>query len=165
MWNRIFKPVWGAKEGGRRLWLWIFIFLTLELLLIRWLQELQRQRSETVSRRKTEIQIAKEPLPIPEEKAPLQIAKKPSPEPTREKAAIVKAKRASPKAVDFRRIDGIGPKVNQLLHEAGIRTYEQLADSSEEKLRAILGEANLYMINPESWPEQAREVAGREGKD
>lgn len=165
MWNRMFRPIWQAKEGGRRWWLWFFIFLTLELLLIRWLQQLQSERSKPRARRQTEIEVAKEPLPKPEEKAPLQVVKEPLPAPKREKAAVERAKGTLPKAADFRRIEGIGPKVNQVLHEAGIRTYEQLANSSEEELRAILREANLYMINPESWPEQAREVAGREHKD
>lgn len=142
MWNRMFKSVWGAQERGRRWWLWFFVFLTLELLLIRWLQELQRQRSKPTTRRKTEIWVAKEPLPKAKEKAPLRVAEERLPE-----------------AADFRRIEGIGPKVNQLLHEAGIRTYQQLADSSEEDLRRILGEANLYMINPETWPEQATRAA------
>lgn len=140
--NRMFGPIWGAKERGRRWWLWFFVFLTLELLLIRWLQQLQREGSKPLTRRNTEIQVATEPLAKPEEKA-----------------AVEKAEAARPKAMDFRRIEGIGPKVNQLLHEAGIRTYQQLADSSEEDLRAILREANLYMINPKTWPEQAKRAA------
>lgn len=159
MWNRMFKPVWGAKESGRRWWLWFFVFLTLELLLIRWLRELQRQRSQTMTRETTAIQVATEPLPQAKERAPLQVAKEPSPAPEREKASVEKANKTTLEAADFRRIEGIGPKVNQLLHEAGIRTYQQLAGSSEEDLKRILREANLYMINPETWPEQAQLAA------
>jgi predicted flap endonuclease-1-like 5' DNA nuclease len=159
MWNRMFKAVWGAKESGRRWWLWFFVFLTLELLLIRWLRELQRQRSQSLTRETTEIHVARESLPEAKERAPLQVAKEPLPKAEREKTPTEKAKTARPETVDFRRIEGIGPKVNQLLHEAGIRTYQQLAGSSEEDLKRILREANLYMINPETWPEQAQLAA------
>jgi predicted flap endonuclease-1-like 5' DNA nuclease len=159
MWNKIFRPVWEAKESGRRWWLWFFVFLTLELLLIRWLRELQSQRSKALTQGKTETQVAREQLPKTKERAPLQVAKEPVPASAREKAPVRKPKTTLPEAVDFRRIEGIGPKVNQLLHEAGIRTYQQLADSSEEDLRRILREANLYMINPETWPEQAQIAA------
>lgn len=159
MWNSMFKPVWAAKESGRRWWLWFFVFLTLELLLIRWLQELQRQRSKPATSTRTEIEVAKEPLPEPLAKAPLQAAKEPLPEPGKGKAPVKRVKRGVPEAADLRRIEGIGPKVNQLLHEAGIRTYQQLADSSEADLKRILREANLYMINPETWPEQAQIAA------
>jgi predicted flap endonuclease-1-like 5' DNA nuclease len=159
MWNGMFKPVWAAKESGRRWWLWFFVFLSLELLLIRWLRELQRQRSKPPTSTRTEIEMAQEPLPEPPEEAPLQVAKEPLPEPEKARAPVEKVKGAGTEAADFRRIEGIGPKVNQLLHEAGIRTYQQLADSSEEGLRGTLREANLYMINPETWPEQAQIAA------
>jgi len=80
----------------------------------------------------------------------------PEPRLEHEEAAAL---RQEVKEDDFRKIEGIGPKVNQLLHDSGIRTYEQLASQSEEQLRAILREANLAMINPGTWPQQAKIAA------
>ncbi len=59
-------------------------------------------------------------------------------------------------------IEGIGPKVNQLLQSAGIFTFAQLAETDVEHLRAILAPAGLRYMDPTSWPEQAR--LARDGK-
>jgi large subunit ribosomal protein L17 len=57
---------------------------------------------------------------------------------------------------DLTVIEGIGPKVDQLLQAAGIQTYAQLAEASTESLKAILEPAGLRMMDPSSWSEQAR---------
>lgn len=59
-------------------------------------------------------------------------------------------------------IEGIGPKINQLLQSAGIFTFAQLAETDVEHLRAILAPAGLRFIDPTSWIEQAR--LARDGK-
>jgi predicted flap endonuclease-1-like 5' DNA nuclease len=58
---------------------------------------------------------------------------------------------------DLTRIEGIGPKMAQVLGEAGITTFVQLAATTPARLREILDAAgNRYrMIDPGSWPEQA----------
>ena len=66
---------------------------------------------------------------------------------------------ATPEIDDLRQIEGIGPKVAGLLQEAGITSFGQLARSSEEQLREILKGAGLAMMNPSTWPEQARLAA------
>lgn len=63
---------------------------------------------------------------------------------------------------DLTLLEGIGPKINRLLHEAGIRTFAQLAVSEVSELRAILDPAGLQFIDPSSWAAQARLAA--EGK-
>ena len=63
---------------------------------------------------------------------------------------------------DLTIIEGIGPKINQLLQAAGIQTFAQLADTSPESLKAILEPAGLRLIDPGSWSEQARLLS--EGK-
>ncbi len=55
----------------------------------------------------------------------------------------------------LKKLEGIGPKVEQILNEAGITTYAELAKSDAEKLRGILADAKLQMMNPDSWAEQA----------
>lgn len=56
---------------------------------------------------------------------------------------------------DLTVIEGIGPKVNLLLYNAGIQTFAQLANTNPENLKSILQPAGLHFINPESWVEQA----------
>ena len=66
--------------------------------------------------------------------------------------------RSTPEEKDnLRKIEGIGPKVAQLLNDAGILTFEQLAQTQVDRLRAILEEAGgiFKAMDPASWPEQA----------
>ena len=58
---------------------------------------------------------------------------------------------------DLRRIEGIGPKIAQLMNGGGIFTFAQMAASSVERLQGILDEAgDRYRVhNPGSWPMQA----------
>ena len=60
-----------------------------------------------------------------------------------------------PEPEDLSIIEGIGPKINTVLQEAGISTYSQLSRTDEIKLREILKGASLSRFNPETWPEQA----------
>jgi uracil permease len=57
---------------------------------------------------------------------------------------------------DLTKIEGIGPKISTVLRQAGIGCYSDLADMTVERLKEILKEANLVLVNPGSWPEQAR---------
>jgi predicted flap endonuclease-1-like 5' DNA nuclease len=56
-------------------------------------------------------------------------------------------------------IEGIGPKIAQLLRVEGINTYNQLSNMEQADLRAILDRANLRIIDPGTWPRQARLAA------
>jgi predicted flap endonuclease-1-like 5' DNA nuclease len=60
---------------------------------------------------------------------------------------------------DLTRIEGIGPKVQALLQGAGIRTFRQLAQAEVVRLTALMRAANLPMMDPASWPEQAKLAA------
>jgi predicted flap endonuclease-1-like 5' DNA nuclease len=62
---------------------------------------------------------------------------------------------------DLAEIEGIGPKIAQVLKGAGLVTFAQLADSSVEQLRTILAQAGprFALANPETWPQQARLAA------
>lgn len=68
-------------------------------------------------------------------------------------------KSAAPEPDDLRLIEGVGPKVAALLNGKGITTFRQLAASTEAELRQVLKAARLPMINPATWPEQARLAA------
>lgn len=81
---------------------------------------------------------------------------------------VFEFKRRSPEAVaatepdDLTRIEGIGPKIAALLIQRGIGTYQALAGTDPDRLRALLRAAELYMADPATWPEQAAlAAAGR----
>lgn len=59
---------------------------------------------------------------------------------------------------DLKIIEGIGPKIEGLLKDAGIHTWEELADTEPDQLREILNAAGeSYRIHdPSTWPAQAR---------
>jgi predicted flap endonuclease-1-like 5' DNA nuclease len=61
-------------------------------------------------------------------------------------------------------IEGIGSKVDAVLKEAGIGTWEKLSMATPERLRAVLDTAGKQFkaIDPTSWPEQARLLVHRE---
>jgi len=56
---------------------------------------------------------------------------------------------------DLTKIEGIGPKINSTLQEAGIQTYIQLAASDPAELKQILTNAGIRIGYPDTWPEQA----------
>ncbi|MBP6241725.1 MAG: hypothetical protein KA366_02250 [Hydromonas sp.] len=60
---------------------------------------------------------------------------------------------------DLKVIEGIGPKVAEILHAAGIHQFHELAVTPVAKLDEILDAAGLQMMNPGTWPEQAALIA------
>jgi len=61
---------------------------------------------------------------------------------------------------DLTKIEGIGPKVEQVLKEAGISSFSALSQANAEQLKKSLQVAGLQMMNPAGWIEQA-ELAAR----
>ncbi len=61
------------------------------------------------------------------------------------------------KTDDLKAMEGIGPKIEGLLHAAGIKTWRALADTPVEKIQEILDAAgaNFSLADPASWPQQA----------
>lgn len=83
---------------------------------------------------------------------------------TEEKAPVAKkapAKKAATKGDDLTKIEGVGPKVMEVLVESGIATYADLAKTESTKIAEILIEANsrYKMFDPTTWPEQAQLAA------
>jgi predicted flap endonuclease-1-like 5' DNA nuclease len=64
-------------------------------------------------------------------------------------------------------VEGIGPKIQQLLWQANIFTFEQLAAASVHRLKELLATAGepYHMATPDSWPEQAQLAAGGKWAD
>ncbi|MGC4770294.1 hypothetical protein ACLQ25_15145, partial [Micromonospora sp. DT44] len=64
-------------------------------------------------------------------------------------------------ADDFRRIQGVGPKMAAALQAAGVRTYRQLGELDEPALRDLIRTAGLRGAPAlATWPQQARVLAG-----
>jgi large subunit ribosomal protein L27 len=73
-------------------------------------------------------------------------------------AAAFGYKIKSPNGYDnFEIIEGIGPKINGVLHAAGVHTFDQLAKMDIPSVSKILDAAgpNFKLANPESWATQS----------
>jgi predicted flap endonuclease-1-like 5' DNA nuclease len=57
---------------------------------------------------------------------------------------------------DLTAIEGIGPAMQEILFEAGIDTYQKLAEADPVLLKGILYDLGLRFIDPRDWPGQAR---------
>lgn len=67
----------------------------------------------------------------------------------------------STKGDNLTKIEGIGPKVMEVLAEAGIDSYEKLSKSKPDAIAEILVTANsrYKMFDPTTWPQQAELAA------
>ena len=85
-------------------------------------------------------------------------APKPAAKPAAKKAA---PKKAAAKGDDLTKIEGIGPKIGEVLAAAGIGTYIELAAATVDKLGEILHEAGSRYAShdPSTWPQQAELAA------
>ena len=70
-------------------------------------------------------------------------------------AAAPAATQAGPEQIAS--VEGIGPKINEILQGAGIRTFSELAATPVDRLKELLTEAgsNFASHDPATWPEQA----------
>ncbi|MCL4115718.1 UNVERIFIED_CONTAM: hypothetical protein GTU68_056548 [Idotea baltica] len=78
-----------------------------------------------------------------------------------EKEAPKAKKKAADKRDDLKKIEGIGPKIAQLLVEAGIDTFAKLAGTEAAKVSEILEAAGsrYRMHDPTTWPQQSQLAA------
>ena len=63
--------------------------------------------------------------------------------------------------VNFTKIEGVGPKIAELLKKAGFSTYEELAKAKKSTLKSILQEAGkrYQMHDPSTWAKQSKLLA------
>ena len=80
-------------------------------------------------------------------------------EPKKEEPLLVSSPRPVKGSIteSLRKIEGIGPKIEELLHAAGYRTFLDLSQANVEDLKKVLAAANpAYKVHdPSTWPEQA----------
>lgn len=65
------------------------------------------------------------------------------------------------KADDLKIVEGIGPRIEELLHAAGINSWAQLSENTPEKLKSILeaGGEQFKLHDPSTWPHQGKLAA------
>jgi ribosomal protein L30 len=96
-------------------------------------------------------EVAEEAIAEPEAE---EVAEEAVAEPEAEEVAEPVA--AEPAAADdLAVIEGIGPKIADVLRAAGIDTFAQLAATDSASLTEILQAAGLRLAAPDTWPEQA----------
>ena len=77
----------------------------------------------------------------------------------KEQESLVEQLQAQLHPDELAKLEGIGPKIEQLLKGAGIFTFKQLAGADVGRLRTMLKEADLAFADPTSWPQQAKLAA------
>lgn len=98
------------------------------------------------------------------EAAPAKVEEAPSKVEAAPVKEVAPAKAASTEADDLTKVEGIGPKIAEVLAGKGITTFAQLAETSAETVSEYLAEAGSRFAshNPATWAEQAKLAA--EGK-
>ena len=89
---------------------------------------------------------------------------KKSAEPAADKKPAAKSAKTTAKVDDLVLIEGIGPKIAELLNAAGITSFTTLAGTKPAAIKAILEAADkrYQMHDPATWPKQA--ALARDGK-
>ncbi len=140
-------------------WLWFFLILPLGLIvLLLYRQKNLQQLSERLRER-----LAALPQPFnpasrytEPDSIPLEIRTGEVANTEVETEPETGADTEPPSADDLEIIEGIGPVISRILHDAGIVAFRQLADTPVERLREILADAGLRRLaDPGTWPEQA----------
>ena len=139
--------------------------------------EIDPATGEMVSSAEVEEVKEEAPAPVVEAKEEVVVEVKeevvmaaPAPEVVEEKVEEVKEEAPAPvveevkvetpkgiKLDDLKVIEGIGPKIAELLSENGVDTWKKLSEAQPDALKEILakGGARYTMHNPTTWPKQA----------
>lgn len=136
-----------AVDERSRPWFWWGISLGALLALLTWwlLRQKSPQQGKTIKR--VERIVLPDDESEDEGEAPESDVKK---APTKvEKPNIQEAQD------DLKRIEGIGPRSAQVLGDAGVNTFAELAQLHPDAIQDILREASVRVPYPATWPEQA----------
>jgi len=89
----------------------------------------------------------------------------PSPEPTPAPVSFAAPEPVAPPPAPpdplSEKLEGVGPKIQEILYGAGIKTFAQLAETDVNRLKDILAAAGerYRLADPSSWPAQAKLAA------
>jgi len=101
------------------------------------------------------VEAAPAPEPVAEEKPELEPVVEAAPEP------VAEAPTAEVVVEDLKKIEGIGPKIAEVLNASGINTFADLAAKKPEEVKAVLeaAEGNFAAHDPGTWPKQSQMAA------
>ena len=104
-----------------------------------------------------DVAVAEAPAPVIKEEP------KARPKPAKVEKVAAKVETDVAEADDLKKLDGVGPKLEEVFNNAGIATFEKLAATPVKKLHEILEEAGSRYASkdPAPWVEQAKELAGK----
>ena len=135
-----FVLAFSNAQGGRGAlwWIWLIIIIAIVIFLIWMLFKPSETEKTKEEEKRTESKELKE----------------------RTEEVI---KKGEDKEDDLKLIEGIGPKVSQILKEHGIKTFKDLSKKDPEDIKKLLESKGIRgIVDPTTWPEQAKLAA--EGK-
>lgn len=148
----------GKSIGSTLLWLFLILLLILLVLYLVWLFT-RKRRKEQVGR--AEAATVPEAPQVPTVAA-AQPAAPVAEVPAAEAVAVPEVPRAPVSempADDLTRLEGIGPKVAQVLASIGITTFKALAEADYDQVKQALVDAGWPYMDPAGWIEQAKLAA------
>ncbi len=168
-----------AEEEGIPVWVWPVLILMLGFLVWWWLRKPAEEVSPPLLAERPENPVPQvSPVIAQAPSAPVRsgtlahkVSRGPTPQPVTAKSPAPPELEESReqrlpevppivvKPDDLTIVEGIGPKINQVLHAAGIQSLSQLSDSEVAHLKEILTAAGIRLADPTTWPEQARLAA------
>jgi predicted flap endonuclease-1-like 5' DNA nuclease len=134
-------------------WFWLLTGILLGWLLNWWLCKCTCRNDQS------SVSSPAESSPLPATK----LAEAPTPTTSEAKSIIIDLAAAKAagftikNANDLTVVEGIGPKINELFKDNGIKSFTDLANQSIPQMRAILdkGGSRFRIANPETWAQQA----------
>lgn len=114
---------------------------------------------ETVAVAQPKVKVTEKQKPVAKKEAAKAEVSAEEPKQAKEKAEA--PKKAKAKADDLTVIEGVGPKIAEVLAAAGIASFSDVAAKSAEELKAILTEAGdqYNTAVTDTWSEQAKLAA------
>lgn len=114
---------------------------------------------------KAEAPAKEEKKAAPKKEAPKAEAKKAPAKKASGKIELPNGKKF--KVDDLKIVEGVGPKIAGLLNDAGINTWEELAEAPTEKVQQVLDDAGprYRMHDPATWSKQARLAADQKWEE
>lgn len=90
-----------------------------------------------------------------------EVARRPEPLPSLDLTAAAAVIGSPVKLDDLEVVEGIGPKIGEVINRSGITTWSALARTDTSQLRKVLddGGASFRVADPPSWPHQAALLA------
>jgi predicted flap endonuclease-1-like 5' DNA nuclease len=144
-----------ANDDAQRWWLWLLLFVLL-ILFVWWLLHSESAQPSAQPSVSQPVQ-PKASVPFaPVVLAPITNAPVTTAPVAGTKVAVSPSLSLSiPVTEDLIKIEGIGPKINGVLHAAGIKTFADLSKAEVGQLRQILVGVGMKVNDPTTWPEQA----------